>query len=92
MYHCAVIALLRPFADSVENLQFRSFSSKDSTPSTIFSTSMNQLKRLLFEYLTQSPRLPASGWMNSAVLQISTVIVKNAIKDAHWKFYFHLCF
>jgi hypothetical protein len=91
VYHCAVLTLFRPFVSSGQALRLRSFSSEDSTVAATFLASVNQLKRLVFEFLKQSPRLPNCGWLNGSVTTISTILFRNTVCNPDWRFYLRLC-
>jgi hypothetical protein len=69
-------------------LRLRSFSSQDSTPDHIFLASLNQLKRILFDHLTQVPTQPVCFWINAATMHISQAIMQDL---TDWHFCFRLC-
>jgi hypothetical protein len=86
-----VLNLFQPFQNSAEELRLRSFSSIDATPSVIYMASLNQLKRLVYAHHIRNPPLPTKCWFNTAVLRVSTEVLKNATYDSDWYFYFRLC-
>ena len=91
LYHCTVLSLFQPFRSSADELRLRSFSSIDATPSVIYSASLNQLKRLVYIHHIRNPPLPTKCWFNTAVLRVSTEVLKTAVDDSDWYFYFRLC-
>ncbi|PVI00984.1 nitrate assimilation regulatory protein nirA [Periconia macrospinosa] len=92
IYHGTVLNLFRPFIDAKNGLRLRSFSSTDSTPARIFSASLTQLKRILYDSLLLTPCYSVCGWINAACLQISNAVLRDAANDPSWQFYFRLCF
>jgi hypothetical protein len=58
----------------------------------VVQASLNQLKRLIYTYRTQSPRLSVACFISIAVAQVSYTVVKDTTQDPHWRFYFRLCF
>ncbi|KAK2006708.1 hypothetical protein LZ32DRAFT_79142 [Colletotrichum eremochloae] len=91
MYHITITRLFQPLLDRPEQLRLRSFKSGDSRPATIFAASMRQLKRLFFWYYTRLDRHSDNGWFTAAVLQITSVVLRNT-SDPDWRIYFQLCF
>jgi hypothetical protein len=86
-----VLTIFRPFIESASDVRLNSFSSKDSTPSAVYSASLRQLERLLYNYLSQMPPMPVCWSFNGAILQISQAVLKNTHRHPSWKFYFGLC-
>ncbi|KAF5628904.1 conidial development fluffy [Fusarium sp. NRRL 52700] len=89
-FHCAVLDILRPFAQGHHNYILQSFSSPDSTPQTIYSASLNQLKRLALLYRTQQMPNSYMPYINISLVHIASTICKE-INDPTAKFYFLLC-
>ncbi|RYC81304.1 hypothetical protein BFJ63_vAg15801 [Fusarium oxysporum f. sp. narcissi] len=89
-FHCAVLDIFRPFAQGHQNYKLQSFSSPDSTPKTIFSASLNQLKRLALLYRTQQMPNSYMPYINISLIHIANTICKET-NDPTSKFYFFLC-
>lgn len=87
-----MLSLFRPFRDSSEKLRLRSFASPDATPSSIYSASLNQLKRLLVAYCMSPQQPPAMAWFNSVALEVANAMVQNPGNDPHYRFYLQACF
>ncbi|VTT73837.1 unnamed protein product [Fusarium fujikuroi] len=83
-FHYAVLDIFRPFAQVHQNYKLQSFSSPNSTPQTIFSASLNQLKRLTLLY--QIHYMP---YINTSLIHIANTICKET-NDPTLKFYFLL--
>jgi hypothetical protein len=92
MYHSTVVFLFQPFQNVSKGLRLCSFTSLDATPSVIYSASMKQLKHLVYIHHTRALSLPTKCWFNTAILQVSNEVIKNAAHDSDWHFYFRLCF
>ncbi|KAK0387840.1 hypothetical protein NLU13_4085 [Sarocladium strictum] len=92
LYHSTVLTLFYPFQVSANNSRIRSLSSIDAYPSSIYNASLNQLKHLVYGYYAREQRLATQCWFNTAILRVSTEIVKNSASDPDWFFYFRLCF
>lgn len=93
LYHTTILNLFRPFLDPPNIVRLHSFSSADSTSRTVFSASVKQLKRLVYNHRAYLPRkLATSCIFNAAVLHLSSVIVHQAAIDPSWRFFFRLCF
>ncbi|PVH97206.1 nitrate assimilation regulatory protein nirA [Periconia macrospinosa] len=94
LYHCTMLSLLRPLQDTSNDKQLRlgSFSSPDATPGALYSASMNQLKALMVAYCTDPTPRAGNAWFNCIVLEVATDLIKNPVRDAHWHFYFEICF
>ncbi|KZM20236.1 uncharacterized protein EKO05_0003682 [Ascochyta rabiei] len=93
IYHTTILNLFRPFLDPPNVIHLRSFSSADGTSRAVFSASVKQLKRLMYNYRTHVPRhMAQSSMFNAAVLHISSIVVKQAAIDPSWRFFFRLCF
>lgn len=93
LYHTTILNLFRPFLDPPNIIRLRSFSSPNSNSSTVFSATVKQLQRLVYNYRTHLPRrLAQSCIFNAAVLHLSSIIVRRATVDPSWKFFFRLCF
>lgn len=90
-FHCAVIDIFRPFAQTQQNYRLRSFNSQDSTPKTIFSASLNQLKRLALIYRTEKMPTSYMPYINISLIHIANTICKEGRSDPTTKFYFLLC-
>ena len=90
LYHCTVLNLFQPFQNTPEELRLRSFSSVDATPSVIYAASLAQLKRLVYVHHIRTPRLSTQCWFNTAILRVSTEIIKSTAHE-DWFFYFRLC-
>jgi hypothetical protein len=58
----------------------------------VFSASIRQLKRLLYNYHARRPQITICGFFNAAALQVSEALLKTTTRDVSWKFYFWLCF
>lgn len=52
---------------------------------------MNQLKRLVYVHHVRAPDLSIDCWFNTAVLRVSVEVIKKAVHDPDWYFYFRLC-
>ncbi|KAG5760380.1 hypothetical protein H9Q69_008323 [Fusarium xylarioides] len=90
-FHCAVLDIFRPFAHGGhKNYTLKSFSSQDSTPKTIFSASLNQLKRLALLYRTQQMPNSYMPYINISLIHIANTICRET-SDPTAKFYFLLC-
>ncbi|KAG7421801.1 hypothetical protein Forpe1208_v000184 [Fusarium oxysporum f. sp. rapae] len=89
-FHCAVLDIFRPFAQGHQSYTLQSFSSPDSTPKTIFSASLNQLKRLALLYRTQQMPNSYMPYINISLIHIANTICKET-NDPTAKFYFFLC-
>ncbi|KAF5542980.1 conidial development fluffy [Fusarium mexicanum] len=89
-FHCAVLDIMRPFAQGHQSYNLQSFSSPDSTPKTIFSASLNQLKRLALLYRTQQMPNSYMPYINISLVHIASTICKET-NDPTAKFYFLLC-
>lgn len=89
-FHCAVLDIFRPFAQGHQSYKLQSFSSPDSTPKTIFSASLNQLKRLALLYRTQQMPNSYMPYINISLIHIANTICKET-NDPTSKFYFFLC-
>lgn len=90
-FHCAVLDIFRPFAHGGhKTYTLRSFSSQDSTPKTIFSASLNQLKRLALLYRTQQMPNSYMPYINISLIHIANTICRET-NDPTAKFYFLLC-
>ncbi|KAF5590376.1 conidial development fluffy [Fusarium pseudoanthophilum] len=90
-FHCAVLDIFRPFAHGRhKNYTLKSFSSQDSTPKTIFSASLNQLKRLALLYRTQQMPNSYMPYINISLIHIANTICRET-NDPTAKFYFLLC-
>lgn len=87
-----MLSLFRPFRDSPEKLRLRSFASLDATPSSVYSASLSQLKRLLVAYCMSSRQPPAMAWFNSVALEVANAMVQNSGNDPHCRFYLQACF
>jgi hypothetical protein len=92
LFHSTVLTLFYPFQTSAKESRLRSFSSADATPSSIYKASLNQLKHLVRGYYTRQQRLATQCWFNTAILRVSTEIIKHWNSDPEWYFYFQLCF
>ncbi|KAH6643025.1 nitrate assimilation regulatory protein nirA [Boeremia exigua] len=93
LYHTTILNLFRPFCNPPDIIRLRSFSSADSTSRNVFSASVKQLKRLVYNYRTYVPRrLARSIIFNAAVLHLSSIIVHQADIDSSWRFFFRICF
>ncbi len=86
-----VLFLFQPFQNPTKEFRLCSFASLDATPSAIYSTSVKQLKRLVYIHHTRTPRLSIDCWFNTAVLRVSVEAIKRAGNDPDWYFYFRLC-
>lgn len=76
LYHTTILSLFRPFLDPPKIIRVRSFSSTDSTSRTVFFASVEQLKRLIYNYRTYLPQqLATSCIFNAAVLHLTNLIV-----------------
>ncbi|EWG35978.1 hypothetical protein FVEG_00157 [Fusarium verticillioides 7600] len=90
-FHCAVLDIFRPFTHGRhKNYTLKSFSSRDSTPKTIFSASLNQLKRLALLYRTQQMPNSYMPYINISLIHIANTICRET-DDPTAKFYFLLC-
>ncbi|SCV35422.1 uncharacterized protein FFFS_04730 [Fusarium fujikuroi] len=89
-FHCAVLDIFRPFAQVHQSYKLQSFSSPDSTPQTIFSASLNQLKRLALLYRTRQMPNSYMPHINTSLMHIANTICKET-NDPTSKFYFLLC-
>ncbi|KAF5966582.1 conidial development protein fluffy [Fusarium bulbicola] len=90
-FHCAVLDIFRPFVHGGQkNHILKSFSSQDSTPETIFSASLNQLKRLALLYRTQQMPNSYMPYINISLIHIANTICRET-NDPTAKFYFIMC-
>ncbi|KAJ6782477.1 hypothetical protein PWT90_07883 [Aphanocladium album] len=70
LYHSTVLNLFQPFKDNEQEFQLRSFTSSDARPSTIYATSLNQLKRLVYTHHMRKMHLPTTCWFNTAIMRL----------------------
>ena len=87
-----MLSLFRLLPDWSEKLHLHSFSSLDKIPSTIYSASLNQLKRLIIAYFTVSPRLSINTWFSTVIIQVGNAMIKDSVNNPHWRFHFRLYF
>jgi hypothetical protein len=92
LYHSTVLLLFQPFQNAAADVRLRSFSSVDATPAVIHAASMKQLKHLVYVHHTRGSHLSTECWFNTAIIRVSTEVVKNAAHDPDWYFYFRLCY
>ncbi|TWU71435.1 hypothetical protein ED733_002481 [Metarhizium rileyi] len=92
LFHSTVLSLFHPFQTSAAaDRRLCSFGSADATPAAIYSASLNQLKRLIDVHHIRKPYLPNKCWFNTAIMRVSSELIKNAATDPDWYFYFRLC-
>ncbi|EPE04161.1 nitrate assimilation regulatory protein nira [Ophiostoma piceae UAMH 11346] len=98
-FHCTVIHIFRPFVDTddVESKPLGSFAAADGSPATVFDASVQQLKHLVYTYLSNVPRIPLSGFFNAAFVHVGHAMVKDYSKlkskenSDQIRLYFYLC-
>ncbi|KAK7967895.1 uncharacterized protein PG986_002172 [Apiospora aurea] len=78
LYHGTILYILRPFLGSAATLRLQSFAAADSTPDKIFDASMNQLKRLLYIYISQLQSSLYSPILSCGMMHLNTALMKAA--------------
>lgn len=95
-YHCVALGIFRPFIRASEERaaqereRLPSFCSGDSSPNAVFDASVNQLKRLVFDYYFSYPQESYTAIFNVALVQLAYVSVKKDV-DSDWRLYFLFC-
>lgn len=78
-YHALIIDLFRPFVQGPhKNAELKSFSSPSSTPRAVYTSSVNQLKRLVLVYRVRFPSASYTFLWHTALLYVA-----NAMLGAH---------
>ncbi|KAH8725348.1 hypothetical protein GQ44DRAFT_759712 [Phaeosphaeriaceae sp. PMI808] len=89
-FHTVVLDLFRPFADLKPQPKLTTFADNNATPAKVMEASINQLKRLIYNYRATSKSANYSVIWQSGVLHLLNYILHNyTSKEAH--FYFLLC-
>ncbi|KAK8034192.1 hypothetical protein PG993_009187 [Apiospora rasikravindrae] len=78
LYHGTVLYILRPFLGSAATLRLQSFAAADSTLDKIFDASMNQLKRLLYIYVSQLQSNLYSPILSCGMIHLNSALMKAA--------------
>ncbi|KJZ77185.1 hypothetical protein HIM_03506 [Hirsutella minnesotensis 3608] len=89
-FHGLVLDIFRPFTKSMRSKRLETFSALNSFPEEVFSASVNQLKRLLFTYVSQLQPSLYSLIFGTSVLHINNVLLRGA-DTFEARFYFLLC-
>jgi hypothetical protein len=45
----------------------------------------------VYVHHTRTPRLPTECWFNTAIIRVSTEVIKSVTNDPNWYLYFRLC-
>lgn len=83
-FHCTILHIFRPFLhERVPGLKktprprpLRSFAAMDGSPETVFDASVQQLKNLVYIYLSNLPRIPLSGFFNAAFVLVGHAMIQ----------------
>lgn len=83
-FHCTVLHIFRPFLhEKVPGMRnpprprpLRSFAAIDGSPETVFEASVQQLKNLVYIYLSSLSRIPLSGFFNAAFVLVGHSMIQ----------------
>ncbi|KAL1905528.1 hypothetical protein Sste5344_008753 [Sporothrix stenoceras] len=83
-FHCTVLHIFRPFLhEKVPGLKntprprpLGSFAAMDGSPETVFDASVQQLKNLVYIYLSNLSRIPLSGFFNAAFVLVGHSMIQ----------------
>lgn len=95
-YHCVILNIFRPFTIAAEspalgnNVKLVTFASPDSSPHAASSASLNQLKRIIFDYSFLYQKKLQLSLMNGALVQVADASLRDR-NDRDWRLYFLLC-
>ena len=95
-YHCVVLDIFRPFvhdADEPEKrptVRLKTFTAVDSFADVVFNASINQLKRIVFDFYFMWPKELHTAWFNVALLQVANTCLRSQ-SCGDWRLYFLLC-
>jgi hypothetical protein len=95
-YHCVVLDIFRPFVNAANNpdkprsMRLETFTSRDSFADVVFDASINQLKRIVFDFYFLWSKESHTTWFNVALVQVADTCLRSQA-DCDWRLYFLLC-
>ncbi|KAI2613314.1 hypothetical protein GGR54DRAFT_616158 [Hypoxylon sp. NC1633] len=90
--HAAVLDVFRPFIGRLVGQRSRltTFLARDSSPEAVYAASVNQLKRLVVEYRSDSAASTYSILWHTGLIYLANAMLKDT-EDPEWRLYLLLC-
>ncbi|KAI1130265.1 hypothetical protein F5Y10DRAFT_289717 [Nemania abortiva] len=90
--HTTILDILQPFIRTApgERFQLETFSAPDRSPDAAYAASVNQLKRLIFEYRSRYSASTYSILWHSGLIYLANAMIKHT-RDPEWRYYLYLC-